>query len=393
MQKLIYLLLLLSVKGISQASDLAILEQTALNLNEIETVRYRSHFAATEAGIAYLERIDSVYFDFGPEPTAITPRYYLKNSEAELIYDGKRHIQSWPEKRLILTNENPPANNPLLLTLFPIRVLLPKMLMNDNVVFTRKNDTLINRQGHYIFDIIYKNGAIDWENLKLKYYQGTNSKYILTIDKSSLLPSMLTMENGPSGTISRTYENYDFEYTPDKELWTGSLFPSEYAKTTFAEYYSNIDFKSKATALGDTNSPSVKKAFDTWKLPDLENNSMIDFKDLRGNLILLEFWFKNCGPCIQAVPGLNAIQEKYKNRTFKLYGIEFQENFPQENLQYYVSKVKMDYPILYKGKNMAANYEVSGAPTFMIINKAGEIIYNQSGYNENEILKLIEENL
>ena len=63
------------------------------------------------------------------------------------------------------------------------------------------------------------------------------------------------------------------------------------------------------------------------------------------------------------------------------------------DLQEYVSKIKMDYPVLYEGKELANKYEVRAAPTFMIIDKKGHIVYLESGFDKVRIEKIIKENL
>jgi len=42
---------------------------------------------------------------------------------------------------------------------------------------------------------------------------------------------------------------------------------------------------------------------------------------------------------------------------------------------------------------MAATYGISAAPTFILINKKGDVIYSESGFKEKEIIELIEANL
>ncbi len=393
MSKLILLVFLLAMKGFSQESDVDILEKTAIQLNQIKTVLFQSTLDATESGITYEVNRDSIYFAFISGTKSFTPKYYIKNNESELIYDGNRHVQSLEKEKLIITNEKPYANNPLMLTLFPIRVLLPEILKNRNIEISRKNDTIIDSQEHYLFDLTYRNGIIDWDNVMLKDLAGAQNKYTLIINKSNFLPKQMVMENGPSGTLSRTYNHLDFDYVPDDEIWTGSHLPKDYTKMTFDEYFAKLISNRKSLATTGPNKTTEAKSFDSWKLPNLENDAMVNFSDFNGNVVLLEFWFKNCGPCIKAVPGLNSIHEKYKNDNFKLFGIEFLENFPKENLQFYISKIKMAYPTLYKGKDFADKYEISAAPTILLINKKGEIIYTKSGYDEVEVLRLIEENL
>lgn len=129
------------------------------------------------------------------------------------------------------------------------------------------------------------------------------------------------------------------------------------------------------------------------ELPNLDNDSIVKISNHKGDQVLLEFWFKYCGPCVQAVPKLNAIREKYEDQNFALYGIEFKQDFDKENLQEYVKKIKMNYPSLYEGEKLASELGVTAAPSFVLLNRNGEVVYTESGFNEEEIIKVIEENL
>ena len=392
MKKIVYLICLISIKVFSQESETSILEKTISNLFEIESVKHQSTFQSIESGMIYSSKTDTIFFDFTNRANSTPKYYFFADSETELIYDGKRIIQSLVNEKVILIGDSPDANNPLLLTLYAVKKFLPEMMVNDNIEFVRKQDTIINSQDLFVFDLTYKDGYIDWAKFELKNVPGAKTKYTLMIGMSDYLPRKMIMDNGPSGKMSRTYNNFDFDYAPDDKVWTGELLPEDYKKTTFTQYYENQ--KKKIQSLkGSSNQSEMVKVIENWKLPYLNKNSMADFSNLKGNLILLEFWFKNCGPCVQAVPKLNSIYQKYKNDNFQLFGIEYQEDFPQENLIEYVDKIKMAYPTLYKGKNIAASYGISAAPTFILINKQGDIIYSASGFNEDEIITLIETNL
>ncbi len=393
MKKIIYLICLVTIRMFGQESDTSILEKTVSKIYDIESVRYQSTLQAIESGTIYLNQTDTIFFDFTNRNINSTPKYHLESSESELIYDGKRHIQSLVKEKIILTNDDTPnANNPLLLTLYAVKKFLPEMIINNDIEIIRKKDTVYNGKELYVFDLKYEDGRIDWATFALKNVMGAEIKYTLMISMSDYLPRKMIMDNGPSGKMSRTYDNFDFDYTPNDKVWTGKLLPQDYSKMTFTHYYDNQRKKIQSLKVSSSGS-AMTKAINNWKLPYLKSNSMVDFSKFKGNLILLEFWFKNCGPCVQAVPKLNEIHQKYKNEKFQLFGIEYQENFSQENLIEYVEKIKIEYPTLYKGKSMAATYGISAAPTFILINKKGDIIYSESGFKEEEIIALIEANL
>ncbi|MFD2588110.1 TlpA family protein disulfide reductase [Croceitalea marina] len=396
MRKAIYLVFFLTTISIySQDSDIQILQKIISKLNDIESVFYTSKFEGNESRVTYINSDDEIFFDFTQTAEYSTPRYFIKNKDAELIFNGKHHIQSLNKEKLIVTRGSRNPNNPLLLTLYPIIKLLPQLINNKSVEIERKDDFILNGQDNYVFEISLKNSVIDWEKLRINTFDKADAnynKYSLIINKSDYIPRKIIMPNGPSGTLSRTVENLNFNYKIDNKIWTGALLSKEYKRITFEDYLKQMQQKMILQSK-ENITETEKQKIGEWKIPNLENDKLVDFSKFKGNVVLLEFWFKFCGPCVKAVPELNALREKYKINKFLLYGVEFREDFPKENLQEYVSKIKINYPVLYKGKELANTYSVQAAPTFMIIDKKGNVVYLESGFDKEKIERVIKDNL
>jgi hypothetical protein len=316
MKKIIYLIFLLSTINIhSQESNIQILEKTIIQLNSIKSVFYNSKFESKESKVTYINSDDNIFFDFTKNTQNSTPKYYIKNKDTELIFDGKKHIQSLVKDKLIITGGSRNPNNPLLLTLYPIKELLPNLINNVNVEITRTKDLFINEQDNYVFEFSLKNSIIDWDKLMINTFDKENiryNKYTLIINKSDYLPRKVIMPNGPTGTLSRTIDNLNFKYKLNSQIWKGLLLPSEYKSITYSDYLKRMRAKMASNIKGHKNTTKNKK-IGTWKIPNLENDKLVDFSKFKGNVVLLEFWFKNCGPCVKAVPELNELMGKYKN--------------------------------------------------------------------------------
>jgi thiol-disulfide isomerase/thioredoxin len=126
-------------------------------------------------------------------------------------------------------------------------------------------------------------------------------------------------------------------------------------------------------------------------LPNI-NGGMVRLSNLMGSLILLEFWFPNCGGCIKASPIINSICTKYSGKNLKVYGIEFTQT-DRNRLKNYITKQNILYPTLYKGYDVSKDYGIDAAPSFFLIDKKGIIIYTSVGLNENELIKAINNNI
>ena len=100
-----------------------------------------------------------------------------------------------------------------------------------------------------------------------------------------------------------------------------------------------------------------------------------DLSKYRGHVVLLEFWIKNCGYCIEAVSKLNALNKKYKSINFKILGINTEDS--EDSIDVFINKNQVEYPVL-RGNNtdINKNYGIAAFPQVVLINKAGVVIYS-----------------
>lgn len=117
-----------------------------------------------------------------------------------------------------------------------------------------------------------------------------------------------------------------------------------------------------------------------WDLATLQGDSL-SLADLKGKLVLIDFFYKSCYPCMLALPVLQSLHTKYKEKGLVVVGIDpidkKDENFPA-----FLSKKGVTYRVLLEGKNVAKSYKVSGYPTVYLIDRDGRIIHTNVGFDE-----------
>ncbi len=98
--------------------------------------------------------------------------------------------------------------------------------------------------------------------------------------------------------------------------------------------------------------------------------------ELRGKVVLVDFWASYCGPCILAMPELNQIREDLHAQghaeNFVLFGVTMDRD--PEKAEAFLARVPVDYPILMDSLSIAAHlYGVWRLPATYLIDADGII--------------------
>ena len=127
------------------------------------------------------------------------------------------------------------------------------------------------------------------------------------------------------------------------------------------------------------------------------SDSLYVLDEMKGKVVLINFWAIFCGPCRLEIPDFNELYEKYNKRGFEILGISTTDT--KQNLEKFLKAYKMDYPVLYGTSNeiqkvTSAYGGIYSIPQSFLIDKSGEIIRAYPGailknYNPNMYADLI----
>ena len=136
--------------------------------------------------------------------------------------------------------------------------------------------------------------------------------------------------------------------------------------------------------ISETNiSDSQKKEIeavtnDMFMAPDFELHSVDDKKyklsNLKGNVVVLNFWATWCGPCRMEIPDFNDLYSKNKDNGLIILGISTDDS--KRQLTNFLKTYKIDYPVLYGSSKQISKISndyggIMALPTSIIIDRKG----------------------
>lgn len=121
---------------------------------------------------------------------------------------------------------------------------------------------------------------------------------------------------------------------------------------------------------------------------NLNNGKKVKLTDLKGKVVLLDFWYRGCLPCLKATPDLMKLQQEFKD-DLVIIGINDRDD-KEDVTDYYSYKKNTFYASTYKTSNhISNNLKITAFPTFIIINQKGEIVKTEVGFDKSSIRKTI----
>lgn len=258
------------------------------------------------------------------------------------------------------------------------------MFDKHNATYTRLDDQIINGQSVFVV----KESIIP-EPDRDEMIQVIRRENTFWISQTSLLP---------------------IQYDELFILTLGQDTLHQYEITKLKGYAVNQEVENSVFEVASISENYERKEYTTWVAPELLTmgtpapqfslvnlvGDSIRLSDYKGKLVLIDFFYKGCYPCIQALPSLQALHKKFEQDGLVVLGIDPYDDIEKDKLDEFMQKQGVTYTVLLATREIPKQYRVSAYPTMYLIDKQGTVLSTQVGYGpdvEADLEKRIEEAL
>ncbi len=134
------------------------------------------------------------------------------------------------------------------------------------------------------------------------------------------------------------------------------------------------DAAAAAAAASGLEEGSVPPNFETTTTA----GETVRLADLRGQVVLVNFWATWCGPCRKEMPALEALYQQYSELGFTVLAVNYMETAKQ--IDDFAKELKLSFPLLLDEKGeIQLLYNILGYPTSYLIGRDGTIVARYLG--------------
>jgi peroxiredoxin len=134
----------------------------------------------------------------------------------------------------------------------------------------------------------------------------------------------------------------------------------------------SLDSPQYKAAMAKLEADDAKRQDANFSMTDLQGKSWT-LKDLKGKVVLVNFWATWCPPCQKEMPDLEALYNQYKDQGFVI--LAFSEDDEMPKVAPFIAERKITYPILLDpGQKIGNQFEVNGIPKSFIYNREGKLV-------------------
>ncbi|MFT5971032.1 MAG: thiol-disulfide isomerase/thioredoxin [Flavobacteriales bacterium] len=225
-------------------------------------------------------------------------------------------------------------------------------------------DTIIDNSSYWLVQT-NDTGNFMFKEVERKYYFGKNDFRLTKVETWSNMMSSFNYD-------LREFKNQSFEL--DSGIYRGKYDQIlnqarlDTAKTDYQVRKDNME-KNQTKVIPDLVMYTTKDSIE------------VNLKDLKGSVVLLDFWYMGCGWCYKGLPHLKEIYEKHKEDIILIGVNPFDGD--DDYLNGFMADAGMTWPTYLITRDQAMDvFGLTGYPTYIVYDTEGNEAYKQSGYSD-----------
>jgi len=105
----------------------------------------------------------------------------------------------------------------------------------------------------------------------------------------------------------------------------------------------------------------------------------VSLSELRGEVVMINFWATWCGPCREEMPHLEALHQRYQDLGFTLLGVNVEQDSRLSDK--FLAETPVTFDILFDPENRVSElYDVIAMPSTVLVDREGNLRFIHHGY-------------
>src|SRR5437660_2002623 len=140
--------------------------------------------------------------------------------------------------------------------------------------------------------------------------------------------------------------------------------------------------KETVIAAGEIGSRLPDFSIKDWQGRDLSS------ADLRGKVVLIDFWATWCQPCKKEMPGYQKLLDRYGSRGFAVVGFKFDTMMDVEDPVLFAKKIGVRYPLAVAADDLKQKFGgIEGLPTTILYDRQGILRKKVIGFEYTNVIE------